>query len=327
MDSLPRKFRWHDFRRPGWYHVTLHCAVRGRNVLANVKDRGFEPTRLGEIAEREWRKVCASSQGAIVTHSFQTMPDHLHALLHVARPLARPLGSAIGAYKAAVTTAARSEIGFARDRPLWEPGFDWEIKTTPEAVAASRLYVEGNPSAARAKRAAKARWGAPHPIAHPRLPGFWPDASESEPLMWTAFGNEAVLDAERLVPVRVSQGEPENRLLRMEDRARVLAREGAVAVSPAISPGEKRVLDAALAAGGRAILLESRPVGIYYKPAGPRLIPFAEGRLLVLSPMQESSRRTKLTRSLCEGLNACAGAIAGRSAPAPSVPREIPQPS
>ena len=51
MDSMPRKFPWHDFKRPGWYLVTLHCAVRGRNVLAEVKTGGgFARTRLGEIA-------------------------------------------------------------------------------------------------------------------------------------------------------------------------------------------------------------------------------------------------------------------------------------
>ena len=272
MDSMPRKFPWHDFKRPGWYLVTLHCAVRGRNVLAEVKTGGgFARTRLGEIAEREGRKVFAASGGALVAHAFQLMPDHVHVLLHVARPLPRPLGSFVGAWKAAATTAVRSEAGFTKDRPLWRPGFDWEIKTTPEAVAGSRLYVEGNPAAAREKRAAKARWGAPRTVAHPRLPGFWPDDPESDPLVWTAFGNEALLGGDRLVPVRVSQREPEARLLRMEERARALAREGAVLVSPAVSPGEKRALDAALGAGGSAIHLESRPVNLYYKPAGLRL--------------------------------------------------------
>ena len=95
---MPRKFPWHDFKRPGWYLVTLHCAVRGRNVLAEVKTGGgFARTRLGEIAEREGRKVFAASGGALVAHAFQLMPDHVHVLLHVARPLPRPLGSFVGA--------------------------------------------------------------------------------------------------------------------------------------------------------------------------------------------------------------------------------------
>ena len=325
MDSMPRKFPWHDFKRPGWYLVTLHCAVRGRNVLAEVKTGGgFARTRLGEIAEREGRKVFAASGGALVAHAFQLMPDHVHVLLHVARPLPRPLGSFVGAWKAAATTAVRSEAGFTKDRPLWRPGFDWEIKTTPEAVAGSRLYVEGNPAAAREKRAAKARWGAPRTVAHPRLPGFWPDDPESDPLVWTAFGNEALLGGDRLVPVRVSQREPEARLLRMEERARALAREGAVLVSPAVSPGEKRALDAALGAGGSAIHLESRPVNLYYKPAGLRLAALSEGRLLVLTPMQETSRRPKRTRVLCEALNACAKAIAASPEHTPASPEQAP---
>jgi hypothetical protein len=324
MDSLPRKFPWHDFKRPGWYLITLHCAVRGRNVLAAVRERSFEPTRLGEIAGREWRRLCEASEGALVTQALQIMPDHMHALLHVAKPLPRPLGSLVGAYKAAVTTAARSEIGFTRDRPLWSPGFDWEIKTTPEAVASSRLYVEGNPAAAREKRAAKRRWGAARPIAHRRLPTAWPGDPESGALSWTAFGNDAILDAERIVAVRVSQREPDDRLLRMEERARALAREGAVIATPAISPGEKRALEAALGAGGCAILLESRPIDVYYKPGPRRLSALGEGRLLALSPIERASRRLRLTRDLCEGLNVCAkeiekAAAAAVSAPAPCV--------
>ena len=106
--------------------------------------------------------------------------------------------------------------------------------------------------------------------------------------------------------VRVSQREPEERLKRIETRAAALAAEGAVLVSPAISPGEKRALEAALAGGGRAIHLESRPIDAWYKPGPARLAPLAEGRWLAASPLHD---RRKLDRSLCEALNACAKAI------------------
>lgn len=310
MDSMAKKFPWHDFRKPGWYLITLTCARRNRNVLAEIAAEGFRPTPLGRLAERQWRGKVAESAGAVVSQSFEIMPDHLHALLRVAKPLDRPLGSWIGSYKAAVTSAARKELGFVSGGALWEPGFDWRIKTTPEEVADSRLYVEDNPQAAREKREARARWGVPAPLSHPRLPDRWPDGYEEGLLEWTCFGDPALLDAERIVAVRVSQREPEDRLKRIEVRAAALAGEGGVLVSPGISPGERRSLEAALAAGGRIIHLESRPIDIYYKPAPLRLAALAEGRWLALSPLHD---RRKLDRPLCEALTACARAIAAQT--------------
>ena len=190
---------------------------------------------------------------------------------------------------------------------MWKPGFDWRLKASPEEVAESRLYVEDNPQAAREKRAARARWGSASPISHAKLPDQWPDGCEEGLLEWTGFGNPAILDDARLVPVRVSRREPEARLVRIEARAAALAREGAVLVTPCISPGEKRAVAAALAAGGRAVHLEARPINAYYKPAASRLPALVEGRWLALSPFHETR---KLNQALCEALNACARRIA-----------------
>lgn len=290
--------------------ITLEAAERNRNVFARLDRNGFRPTPLGEEAERQWRAKAGTWKGLLVAHAFQAMPDHIHVVLHVAKPLDRPLGRLIGAYKAAVVSAARSKLGLVSGKPLWKPGFDWRMKTTPAEVARARIYAEDNPAAAREKRAARARWGAPAPLAHPRLPGQWPDGFEEGALQWTAFGDSAPLSAERLVAVRISQREPEERLKRIEERAKELARSGAVLVSPAISPGEKRALDAALRAGGRVIHLEAPPIDVYYKPAPSRLTAIGEGRWLALSPFPRGDRR-KLDRPLCEALNAAARAIAG----------------
>ena len=292
----------------GWFHVTVAAACRGREVFASMRGSRFEERPLGRIAERQWRSLCARHADALVCHAFQLMPDHIHALVHVRERPARPLPALVAAWKAATTSCARRELGFAPSAALWADGCDIERKETPRAVATARLYVEENPSAAREKRAAKARWGAARPFAHPRLPPAWPGAAPGEaPPAWAAFGNEALLDAERIVPLSVSRRADEAELGRVEDAARALAREGGVLVTPAISPGEKRALDAALRAGGRAIHLECRPADRYYKPAPHRAAACAEGRLLALSPL---SSPLPLGRELCEALNAFARAIA-----------------
>ena len=292
----------------GWFHLTVNAACRGREVFASMRGGAFSPTPLGRIAERQWRALCAKHAPALVCRAFQIMPDHVHALVHVDRPTARPLGALVAAWKAAATSCARRELGLAPDAPLWEAGFDLERKTTPKAVVRARLYVEENPSAAREKRAAKARWGAARPLAHPRLPAAWPGAAPGEPPpAWAAFGNEALLEAECLVPLSVSRRASDAELKEIEARMRALAHEGAVPVISAISRGERLALDAALRAGGRAIHVECRPVDRYYRPAPLRLAALGEGRLLVISPL---SSRVPLRASLCEALNAFARKIA-----------------
>jgi REP element-mobilizing transposase RayT len=295
----------------GWFHVTVAAARRGREVFASMRGARFEPTPLGRIAERQWRALCARHADALACHAFQLMPDHVHALVHVRTRPARPLPALVAAWKAAATSCARREIGLAPGAALWEDGCDIERKETPQAVATARLYVEGNPAAAREERAAKARWGAPCPLAHPRLPTAWPGAAPGEPPpVWAAFGNEALLDEERLVPLSVSRRASDAELREIEERMRALAREGAVLAISAISRGERQALDAALRAGGRAIHVECRPVDRYYKPAPLRLSALGEGRLLVISPL---SSRVPLVAPLCEALNAFAREIAARS--------------
>ena len=333
MPSLPQRFPWHDFTRPGWYHITIECAARGRNVLARIDGGGLELSPLGKIATSHFKAMASESGGAIAIHAFQAMPDHLHALIHVAKRLPRPLGSFVGAFKAAATSAARRQIGLVPGTSIWKPGFDWERKRTPKEVAMARLYVEGNPTAAVEKRKARAKWGLPRPVSHPRLPSSWPVHPPGSPAarwmpgpqeeeicgpvpQWSAFGNLELLDSQRLFAVRVSHREPEARIAAMEEKTRKLAKEGAVPVSPAISPGEKRVLSAALLAGGSAIHVECRAIDIYYKPGPLRMATCAEGRFLAISPLPARPGRhaPRLTKPLAERLNLCAREIAALGA-------------
>jgi hypothetical protein len=62
------------------------------------------------------------------------------------------------------------------------------------------------------------------------------------------------------------------------------AREGVVLVSPAISKGEKLVIDAAIEEGLPVIHLQKEPIGPYWKPERKRFEACARGALLVLSP-------------------------------------------
>ena len=92
---------------------------------------------------------------------------------------------------------------------------------------------------------------------------------------------------------------------READIARYLsaAHEGAVLVSPAISPGAKAVMRAAFNAGMRLIVFQENGFTPMTKPNGEMFDACAEGRLLLLSPWEHHNDRRKLTRAQCQALN------------------------
>ena len=81
------------------------------------------------------------------------------------------------------------------------------------------------------------------------------------------------------------------------------ASQGAVLVSPSISPGEKAVMRAAFDRGFPLILLQENGFTDLAKPGGKRMEACAEGRLLILSPWQHHNERIVIRRSQCLSLN------------------------
>ncbi len=71
-----------------------------------------------------------------------------------------------------------------------------------------------------------------------------------------------------------------------QERERLLAeaREGVVLVSPAISRGEKMVIDAAIGEGLPVIHLQKEPLAQYWKPELRRFEACARGSLLIMAP-------------------------------------------
>ena len=71
-----------------------------------------------------------------------------------------------------------------------------------------------------------------------------------------------------------------------QERERLLAeaREGVVLVSPAISRGEKKVIDAAIEEGLPVIHLQKEPLAQYWKPELRRFEACARGSLLIMAP-------------------------------------------
>ena len=120
---------------------------------------------------------------------------------------------------------------------------------------------------------------------------------------YSAIGNRELLSAPQRLPVRVSRRMSESEIEATIHRYIEAARNGAVLVSPAISPGEKRVMRTAFNAGLPTIVILENGFTPLSKPHGEQFYACAQGRLLMLAPWEHHNERRTLTAEQCKQLN------------------------
>ena len=119
----------------------------------------------------------------------------------------------------------------------------------------------------------------------------------------SAIGNRGLLSAERRVQVRVSRRLVGEALDHEVERFLALARSGAVLVSPAISPGEKRIMRSAFDEKLPVIVIVENGFTPMSKPHGEQFYACGEGRLLILSPWEHHNEKRKVTAQQCGDMN------------------------
>lgn len=125
---------------------------------------------------------------------------------------------------------------------------------------------------------------------------------------YASIGNLRLL-SRRCVQVRVSRRCSEQQISQDVDSYLKMARNGAVLVSPSISPGEKRVMRAAFDAKLPVVVLVENGFTEYSKPHGEQFDACADGRLLLLAPWEHHMEKRQLTAFHCQQLNLMAGEI------------------
>ena len=86
---------------------------------------------------------------------------------------------------------------------------------------------------------------------------------------FSGIGNRALLTAAKRKAVRVSRRLSDEEIAREVERYMEEARQGAVLVSPAISPGEKRVMRAAFDAGLPTIVIMENGLTVLHPCQSP----------------------------------------------------------
>lgn len=129
---------------------------------------------------------------------------------------------------------------------------------------------------------------------------------------FSAIGNLDLLKAPRRLQVRVSRRCTPTQIQEEVSRYLAAARDGAVLVSPAISPGEKAVMRAAFDASLPVIVLVENGFTPLSKPDGEQFYACSAGRLLMLAPWPYHNEHRTITAAQCQALNLMATAICAK---------------
>ena len=164
---------------------------------------------------------------------------------------------------------------------LYEKGYHDRIINRPGMLENIKRYMKENPLRARIREEC--------PRLMERQLHLWIGGRE-----YAAFGNLFLLkypikeqvffhrrDKQTGLPTEETEAyrEAHHRLLRQ-------AEEGTVLITPGVSKGEQRVVDAALDARLPLILLQKEPITPYWKPSQRCFYACAAGHLLILAPWQ-----------------------------------------
>ena len=207
-------------------------------------------------------------------------------------PASPPVSSAATAWQRPASPP-RSELPGL----LWSPGYNDHILEGDGELERWFVYLQENPRRLAVRRA--------HP-EYFRVAFGVSVATRS----YSAIGNRHLLAYPWKVQVQYSRSLTGEQVKAEVETCLMLARSGAVLVSPAISECEQAVMRAVLDARLPLVFLTPWGFNSFSKPGHQYYEACAEGRFLILAPWPHINRRVPLTRAMCLQLNAMAKEIA-----------------
>ena len=355
--SMQRRRIGHDYTSRRIYLITM--TTEGRRplfgkVIGEMAVSGFtagavrfEPSPLGQRVQEEWFAVTAHHPEATAL-SLQLMPDHLHGILFVERPMQQHLGAIISGFKASTNKAYR-QLVLGQEAAAAPQHSDQTAAAASSPAASSPAvpaafgsvgYAAAPPQSKRDRSHENRQHGMlwspnynDHILSNEGELERWRQYLADNPrrlflrrqypdlfrvafglrigrFTCSAVGNRFLLGYPRIMQVQCSTHFYEEDIQKAMSRYMAAARSGTVLVSPSISEGEKRTMRAAFDASLPVIYISANGLGSYSKPGGAFFNACAEGRLLILSPYEHQNRKVQLTRSICMEMNELARLIA-----------------
>ena len=331
IPSMNRRCVGHDYQGRQIYMLTMVTEGR-RPLFGHVAGRSdgapgtpVEPhvvlTELGRaVVERWW--ATHELYPEIEVLALQMMPDHLHGILFVKERMDQHLGQAIKGFKTGCNKASRrlvlgqvqsvatrsQQTGQADQRPkddrrhglLFARGYNDRLLLREGQLDTWLRYLADNPRRLLMKRE--------HPDLFRVQRGLIIGNQQ-----FSAIGNRFLLQRPVKLQVQCSRRLTETEIQQQVNFFLSAAAQGAVVVSPSISPGEKAVMRAAFERGLPLIYLQENGFTDLAKPGGQRMEACARGQLLILAPWEHHNERIAISRSQCLSLNDMARMICSDS--------------
>ena len=332
--SMKRRCDEHDYTQRGIYMITmategrlpLFGTIKGNPLSKNGDDKPqVILSVLGERLKDCWKDIPAHYPEVSVI-KLCIMPDHIHGVLFVKEKMPHHLGTIINGFKAGTRKAARelgvitatmlpstepapvkyseaspqskSPVKYIEASPqskkpqgvLWEQGYNDRILLQEGQLQRMLEYLDDNPRRLLLKHA--------HPQYFKPLAKLTIVGIEME-----AMGNTTLLNKPVKLQVQCSRHLYQNEIEQRKQYFLHAAQQGAVIVSPCISPGEKEIATAILEAQLPLIVLLLKGFPPFFKPQPHYLIACAEGRLLMISPYPWQNEKIDNMRQRCLQLN------------------------
>jgi REP element-mobilizing transposase RayT len=342
--SMLRRSDTHDYTGKCFYLVTM--TVEGRQPLLGVLTGRVEArlgaadapavdlSPLGRAVSEAWEAI-SSHYPQVAVIAQQVMPDHFHGILFFRENTdGLHLGHVIRGFKAATNRAYRElfpsscaasigeprpsscAAGIGEARPsscaatlsqptiegrkgpglLWSKGYNDRILYNYYQLDRWKAYLRDNPRRLLVKH------------QHPEFFRVQRNLQYGS-LSFSAIGNRFLLDYPVKQQVQCSRRITPEALEQQKSLLLSAAAQGAVLVSPAISPGEKAIMRAAFDAGYPLIILQENGFTDLAKPGGARFDACARGQLLLLAPWEHHNERLVIRRDQCLQLNEMARQI------------------
>lgn len=309
-----------DYTKPGTYMITIALANRNHPILGKITKCDFlenspvshqdlppnellhkckyariKLSVLGRFVYDQWNALHRNYEN-IVTKGCKVMPDHLHGIIFVHKPLKFPLGEIIREFKYK-TTKFYQDVAHT-NALLWEDGFVDSILANAIALQRAIAYIKDNPRRLAIKKSFPDIFKVADNVC---IDGLFPD-DPTATANFNAIGNRFLLDMPDFFQVQCSRNDFEYQringeivreikpLIQTQDflkqRAAMLkaCENNAVVVSPCISDGEKALAREAIELGFKLIVLYRAGFNKYYKPSGMLFDLCASGKLLMLAP-------------------------------------------
>ena len=318
-DKIPHRLDNVDYHGRRIYHITM--ATEGRRCLLGKVEgdpaiprgqQGAPHTKATELGKEVIACLRAIPQYHPETRliAYQLMPDHIHFILFVTHNGGAHLGKIIQGFKIgcnkayrrlfpavvgepavgepAIISQAQEQPQAQKRRPTTEErkhGILWQASYYEKPLSGKgqleRMidYVHDNPRRLLVKRI--------------NSPLFRINAVTAAGIPLTAVGETAILSQSlgRRIAVRISRRTDATSLAAIIDELLQKARDGAVVISPFISPGEKELRQRLMEETLPHIRLDGIGFGPYYKPPGDDIDAVANGFLLIACPWEYDPRR------------------------------------